>query len=364
MTVLNHEILRKKIAENIHGDLENNNLFGASVLVAQNNEIIYQACFGDNKADSLFRLASMTKPVTAAAIGILCDRGLVSLDDEMESYTGKFKNNDIVRVDQNGKIINRMPCTGKIKIRHLLAHSSGIFDKDKEMMPDLQSAVEHYRTHALRIFEAGESQSYDTSMCAYDILADIVIKVTDRSFEDFVAENILLPLDMKDTTFLPNKEQWERVVKMHDKVMGKSVERDMQGHVFGKYDNRRCLAGAGLIGSIRDYANFARMLLNYGAFGKTQIVSREYILQMQTPIIGRNLMVRDYQAWGLGVRVLTDQYILPKGCFGWSGAYGTHFWIDPENRIYAIYMKNSMYDGGSEAKTGLAFEKAVVEAGN
>lgn len=104
------------------------------------------------------------------------------------------------------------------------------------------------------------------------------------------------------------------------------------------------------------------MLQNYGTFEGKRIVSEAYIQQMQQPITGENLMVRAYQAWGLGVRVLTDKYILPKGCYGWSGAYGTHFWIDPANKIYAIYMKNSMYDGGSEAKTAKAFEAAVAES--
>lgn len=229
-------------------------------------------------------------------------------------------------------------------------------------MPDLQSAVEHYKKYALRIFDAGQNQSYDTSMCAYDLLAYIAEKVTGIAFKDFVKENILIPLKMMDTTFLLDREQWTRIVKMHDKVNGKSVEKNMDGHVFGNYDNRRCLAGAGLVGSIDDYANFASMLQNYGTFEGIQIVSEDYISQMKKPIIGENLMVRSFQAWGLGVRVLTDKHILAKGCYGWSGVYGTHFWIDPINKIYAIYMKNSMYDGGSEAKTAQAFEAAVAES--
>ena len=362
MNLINCNYLQQRITENICSDLENNNIFGASVLIAQNDKIIYKNWYGDNKENSLFRLASMTKPISAVAIGILCDRGLISLDDDIESYIGNFENNNIVETDGNGKIIETIPSTNKIKIRHLLAHSSGIYDKDQEEMPDLQTAVAHYKKNALRIFDAGQKQSYDTSMCAYDILAYIVEKVTGNAFKDFVKENILTPLKMMDTTFLQNREQWSRVVKMHDKVMGESVEKDMGDRVFGNFDNRRCLAGAGLIGSIDDYANFASMLQNYGTFEGERIVSEAYIQQMQQPVTGENLMVKAYQAWGLGVRVLTDKYILPKGCYGWSGAYGTHFWIDPANKIYAIYMKNSMYDGGSEAKTAKAFEVAVAES--
>lgn len=136
-------------------------------------------------------------------------------------------------------------------------------------------------------------------MCAYDLLAYIAEKVTGIAFKDFVKENILIPLKMMDTTFLPDREQWTRIVKMHDKVNGKSVEKNMDGHVFGNYDNRRCLAGAGLVGSIDDYANFASMLQNYGTFEGIQIVSEDYISQMKKPIIGENLMVRSFQAWGL-----------------------------------------------------------------
>jgi CubicO group peptidase (beta-lactamase class C family) len=68
-----------------------------------------------------------------------------------------------------------------------------------------------------------------------------------------------------------------------------------------------------------------------------------------------------WPGWGLGVRVVKNDRCLPDGCFGWSGAYGTHFWVDPSNDMYAIYMKNSLHDGGSGAKTSREFEKTVME---
>ena len=130
--------------------------------------------------------------------------------DDIEAYVGNFKNRDIVETDGDGNIVKTVKSANKVKIRHLLAHSGGIYDKDKEKMPDLQSAVEHYKKYALRIFDAGQNQSYDISMCAYELLAYIAEKVTGIAFKDFVKENILIPLKMMDTTFLSDREQWDR----------------------------------------------------------------------------------------------------------------------------------------------------------
>lgn len=131
MKLINRDCLKKKISENISGDLENNNIFGASVFVSQNGETVYRDFFGGNKENSLFRLASMTKPIISAAMGILCDRGLISLEDDIEAYVGNFKNRDIVETDGDGNIVKTVKSANKVKIRHLLTHSGGIYDKDK-----------------------------------------------------------------------------------------------------------------------------------------------------------------------------------------------------------------------------------------
>ena len=102
------------------------------------------------------------------------------------------------------------------------------------------------------------------------------------------------------------------------------------------------------------------MLLHRGSFHGHQIIPGHLIDLMSTPHVPVEIMPGN-ERWGLGVRVITeDAYrILPVGTLGWSGAFGTHFWVDPQNHITAIYMKNSRYDGGSDAVTAYHFEEDV-----
>ena len=168
---------------------------------------------------------------------------------------------------------------------------------------------------------------------------------------------------MKDTTFSPSPAQWARLIAKHDYQDGKAtVAPTREGCVFENYPTTHALAGAGLVSTIHDYKNFASMLLDGGVFKGRRIVSKSSIDQMATPQIYDPLQ-KGRSLWGLGVRVIVDEKdVLPLGTFGWSGAYGTHFWVDRENKIAAIYLKNSAYDGGSGAKTAYHLEEDVYSA--
>lgn len=169
---------------------------------------------------------------------------------------------------------------------------------------------------------------------------------------------------MYDTAFVPNNGQWERIISMHKKENGKSEVAEMKkGCVFGNVPVTHYLGGAGLISSLGDYTSFARMLLNKGVINGNRIISEKAVKLISTPQVPESIMPGN-ERWGLGVRVITSENyrFLPVGAFGWSGAYGTHFWIDPVNSIAAVYMKNSMFDGGSGAVTAANFEKDVFNS--
>ena len=105
------------------------------------------------------------------------------------------------------------------------------------------------------------------------------------------------------------------------------------------------------------------MLMNWGELDGKRILTVESIYKLKTAYVPKFTKgVSPYSSWGLGVRVTRDDPILPDGCYGWSGAYGTHFWIDYSNNICAIYMKNSCYDGGGEAFTSREFEQDVMNS--
>jgi CubicO group peptidase (beta-lactamase class C family) len=146
---------------------------------------------------------------------------------------------------------------------------------------------------------------------------------------------------------------------MHCNKDGKNAEKEMPGDsVFENIPETHYLGGGGLVSTLEDYGNFAKMLLNKGLShtGK-RILSEETFLKMTEP----QIKINDNQSWGLGVRVITKKTYphLPVGCFGWSGAYGTHFFVDPENGIVAVFMKNSAVDGGAGNESAVKFEKAV-----
>ena len=133
--------------------------------------------------------------------------------------------------------------------------------------------------------------------------------------------------------------------------------------VFDDYPCTFPLGGAGLFSTLHDCSRFARMLLQNGSFGGRQILSPESIKLMRTPWVEEAIMPGS-ERWGLGVRVITDEaYGNPSmGTFGRSGAYGTHFWVDPMNNTTAVYIKNSLFDGGAGNESARMFEKAVHNA--
>ena len=126
------------------------------------------------------------------------------------------------------------------------------------------------------------------------------------------------------------------------------------------FENIPCthyLGGAGLVSTARDYCKFAEMLLHNGQAKNARILSEESVHLMSTPYVCE----RETESWGLGIRVITSNTYphLPVGSFGWSGAYGSHFWVDPSNDLFAVFMKNSKIDGGAGNESARNFEEAV-----
>ena len=371
MKLLYAEHLKDSIEKRINSDIENETIGGAAVVVAQKNEIVFQGYFSSEKLgitvnqNTLFRLASMTKPITTIAVLILVDRGFIRLDDKVSKYIHAYKDMNVGCVEKNNKIKVLKQAQQEITIRHLLTHTSGLGSDEvgmierqnmsSEQKKYLKTSVEHYAQTALA-FEPGEKAMY-SGVFAFDVLARIVEIVSGVSYDEFLEKEIFSPLGMKNTTFTPTRLQWNQLIPMHSCEQGKGVIVTMPSEcIFGDFPVTHFCGGAGLISNLEDYLKFAQMLVQRGTFEGKQIISEKMITEMCKPY-----MSDDIRYWGLGVRVIRegDDENLPAGAYGWSGAYGTHFWIDPENEIVAMYFKNSLYDGGSEALTSKNFEYDV-----
>ncbi len=373
MRLLDKEKLKNNIEKIATYDLKENNVFGSSYFVMQNGEVVFKKHFGTtgidgkNKVDdgTIYRLASMTKPITSVAILILSERGLVSLEDPVCKYLPELRDIHITAEDGTDLGVTKT----KITILHCLTHTSGfgsgrVFQIPDEDRKNIQITIK-YLTKAGLEFEPFTKQSY-SPFGAFDILAAIVEKVTNKDYEEFLKQEIFDPCNMTDTTFMPSETQWKRIITMHNKVDGKNdIGITHPGCIFDVFPAEHKLAGAGLVSTLNDYSNFAQMLLNKGKAPKKQIVSPETLSKMSKQYLTKELEFADgSETWGLGVRIIAKDIYkkLPVGTFGWSGAYGSHFWIDPENNLCAVFMKNSKFDGGSGNNSAQRFEKAVFDA--
>ncbi|MBR0189871.1 MAG: serine hydrolase [Clostridia bacterium] len=377
MKILDADKLRRAVSLRAEEDIKSGDIVGASVYVSQKGKILLNECFGFKTADrkvrlmpnDMFRLASMTKPIIAVAILKLIERGKLDLFDRADKFIDGF-NGFYVGKLEGDKVIPLKKTVNPIRVVDLLTHSSGLVSgelaefygrkRTAEDKKNLNASIEFYKKTCLA-FEPYCGNAY-SAVAGFDVLAKIIEIISDCDIEYFLKKEIFQPLEMVDTTFTPSKEQWERLVDMQGTVDGKNVAVDMHGCVFSDFPVTYKCGGAGLVSTIKDYSNFAEMLGNGGEFKGKRILPFYLVRSMGIPHLLEQYADSD-TSWGLGVRVLTaENPYLPVGCFGWSGAYGTHFWIDPTNEVVAIYMRNSVNAGGSGAITARNFETDVTNA--
>ena len=375
MRTLDPILLKNNIEARSKDDISSGRVGGIALSVKQNGETVYKNFFGSASMTeekpitdkTVFRIASMTKPITAVATLILMEKGLIGLHDPLEKYLPFFKDLPIVKLE-DGKLVNCGIAKGKPTVFNVLTHTSGIGGGDigaaqyeamsAEEKASLDKSVEFYARAGIQ-FEPFAEVLY-SGTAAFDALTAVIEKVTDMPYEDFLKKNIFEPLGMTDTTFNPSAEQWARMIDMHDYDGKKGfLGHTFDGCVFEDIPTSHPLGGAGLVSTIEDYSRFAEMLLCEGE----NIVTPDSVKLMSEPLVPYSIQQRT-RRWGLAVKVVTDDSTepLPLGAYGWSGAYGTHFWVDPKNKITAVYMKNSQFDGGGGAVTNDHFERDVMNA--
>ncbi|MBQ6020347.1 MAG: beta-lactamase family protein [Clostridia bacterium] len=374
MKRLDVEKMSALIREHAEAELRDQRIRGKEIVIRRDGETVYHETFGASCADGkpleknrIYRLASMTKPVTATAVMQLADRGLLDVDGPASEYFPQMKELKVATV-KDGKIVKLVPAENEIMICDLLCHTSGIgcspvleLTRSTAKLP-LDEALEQILRQPLS-FEPRTSQMYSPTD-AFDVAAGIVELVSGMPFDEYLKKNIFDPLEMPDTTFAPTADQRRRTVALFDRTP-EGVGFDAptpDDAVFADYAPQRMPAGAGLVSAARDYMRFAQMLCNCGkAFNGARILSPEAVKRMSSSNIPDNIDM-GCERWGLGVRVIVSSgypHGLGVGCFGWSGAYGTHFWNDPENRLTVVMMKNSLYDGGAGNNSATSLERDV-----
>lgn len=376
MRLLNKELLKSNIERIAEYDPLHHKAFGSAYCVIQEDEIIYKNCFGYTSLDAaspvtentIFRLASMTKPVTAMAVMILAERGVLSLSDPVWKYLPAFRDVHVIECTDSQTFTDKGKAKTDITIRHLLTHTAGFGSEEPKILGmtakdkrTIDDSIQYFLKEGLD-YEPGTNQKYSATG-AFDVLVKIMELVTGMDFQEFVKKEIFVPCKMLNTAFVPTKEQWAAMMDMPQIADGKISVKRTGDCIFGDYPCTHYLGGAGLVSTLSDYTNFAKMLLNEGKTETGGLISEESFRLLTTPYVPKEIMP-GIQNWGLGLRLMLDESStdLQVDTFGMSGAFGSHFWVDPRNRIVAVLLKNSPFDPVTVSDAAKNFEKAVADS--
>jgi len=381
MKYLNKSKLNHDIMEELQKDLALANIAGAAVMVSQDGEKVCDIRAGVKNVDTgeplqpgtLFRYASLTKPITGAATLIGVQNGWFDLEDKVSDYFPDFEEMYLGKV-VDGRIVAGEKARNPLRLFHLLSHSSGLLCGElgglqQQQMPEsaftsCKDNVEYCGKHVLLTFEPGEGAAY-SAYTAFDVIACLLEQKSGLGYQAFLDKYLFGPLGIRDITFHPTKEQWQRMSAMHDRAEGnRMITVNMGQYIFERFPLSYTCAGAGLCGTIEDYHIFAEMLLEDGTYRGVQILRPEIAALLHKEYVKPGVPGLGVSSnWGIGVRVITEHPWLTRGTFGWSGAYGGHMFIDPEHRITAIYMKqNRWHESHGGGRTGTEFEKIVMGA--
>jgi methyl acetate hydrolase len=343
---------------------------GVVVAVVNRDALLYNEAFGLSSTltarrmtkDTIFNMASMTKPITSVGIMMLVDEGKLKLDDEVATYLPKFSNPVVfVRFNDAPGTFETRPARRPITIRHLLTHTSGIgYTFSSATMAKMVQQTRKAEVDLPLLFDPGEGWAYGAST---RVLGDVIEKVSGQKLDAFLTSRILQPLGMQDTAYLVPAAKYSRVVGINARgTDGKFVERPMPATLAAS------VAGdGGLYGTASDYSRFLRMLLNRGKSGDTRLLSEKSAKLIFDNHSGRvtvqpqestnQTLSKNFPTgagkdhWGLGFQLAADQ--LPNhrspGSGTWAGIFNTHFFIDPRKEIGVIVMMQTLpfYDEAS-----------------
>jgi CubicO group peptidase (beta-lactamase class C family) len=314
--------------------------------------------------DSLFRIYSMTKPVTGVALMILHERGLWNFDDPISKYVPELADLSVMTsYDDNGKATT-VPVNREPTMRELLNHTAGFgyglsgrdpvntaFREARVLASeDLEQLIDKIKEIPL-LFQPGEQWFYSI---AVDIQGYIVQQISGMAFGDFLQKEIFQPLAMRDTRFFVKEEDHERLAQIHswDSDSNRLVQRYNSLDYFDP--NRIQSGGDGLVSSIHDYARFLQMLVNEGELDGQRIFTPESVRIMRTNSLRDELNIRQTntspgtagEGFGVDFAVIYDPHATNSphsaGTYYWSGIAGTWFWIDPTQDMFLIGMIQSM----------------------
>ena len=354
---------------------------GVVAAVGSKNGIVFQTATGDmnveeKKAmplDALFRIASMTKPITVMGLMILIEEGKLSIDDSVEKHLPVFKGQMLIASrDEQAKTTTLKKPLRPITLRDLASHTSGLPGGFPEGISDLYFQRQLSLAEAVCVssqrpleFEPGSEWAYCNA--GIDTLGRVIEVVSGQSYESFLAKRIFEPLGMTDTSFYPTDEQLLRLAGLYGSKDGKLefIGYQLLGPTKGA---RHPIPAGGLYSTAGDLAKLYRVFLNRGTLDGKKIISEQSLAEM-TKVQTGDLKTgfTDGMGFGLGFAVTRKpegvHEMLSAGSFGHGGAFGTQGWIDPHQDLFVIllFQRVGLQNAdGSDIRRDL--QKLAVEA--
>jgi len=368
----------ERIGAAVERQIEEKRLAGAVTLVARKGRAAWFKAQGmmdvesgkRMQPDAIFRICSMTKPITSLAVMMLYEEGRFLLNDPVSKYLPEFKNPKVLVKPASGEPYT-IPAQREITIKHLLTHTAGLtYHWNPDLGPRYREAgVSHgllqydgtigdsvKRLAGLPLlFHPGEKFQYSLSI---DVLGRLVEVVSSKSLDEFFRSRIFEPLGMKDTYFYLPADKVSRLATAYTWYEGKGlskfpdkpiVEGSFEYSADYPYRGPKKLyaGGAGLSSTAADYARFAQMMLNGGVLDGTRLVSRKSVELMSHDQLGK---VAPEMGFGLGFGVSGVKEPLEElgspGKYGWGGFYYTGFFIDPKEQMVGVFMAQLHPSGG------------------
>lgn len=371
----------ERVHKLIQEHLDRQQIAGAVVLVQQHGKPVYYETIGKadaeaNKAmtrDSIFRIASMTKPITSVAIMMLVEEGKLRLDDPLSKHLPEFSDMMMLVPTKEGegdKGYRLVKADRAITIRHLLTHTSGIIyrfsgrphlakmyaeagvsDGLVETEGTIGENVKRIAKLPL-LHQPGTAWEYGLNT---DVLGRVVEAASGKSLDDFFRERIFTPLQMHDTGFIVPKEKLSRLAALYTPDDKKTIRPVGSGPIRAGFlvysatyptaDNSRYYSGgAGLTSTARDYGRFLQMLLNRGELDRKRLLKPETVDQITRNQIGDKqigfTVHGDGFGYGFGIVTGREKPASPAsvGSYSWGGIFNTFFWVDPRRQLIGILM--------------------------
>ena len=396
-----------RLEEVVQGYVDDQAIAGAVTLIARKGGQAHVRGYGmadrasgtPMQPDTIFRIASMTKPMTSVAVMMLYEEGRFTLDDPVGQYLPALASLDVLTPsDGGGQADSRVPARRPVTIRHLLTHTSGIgyrFLGDLGASATQRALSELYRDAGVAdglaehdgtieglvtalgqlplLHEPGAAFSYGLSS---DVLGRLVEVLSGVTFDEFLRTRLFEPLGMNDTYFYLPAAKADRLASLYAPNTAGGLD-EVEGTVEGQHliysatystgEHRTNLSGgAGLSSTIYDYARFLQMLLNGGELNGIRILTPVTVDLMTTDHIGDiptgSVVQPGSAGFGLGFAIRADSEIGSEGAYYWSGFFNTTFWVDPTEELIGILM-TQIFPSGSDIQERfrvMAYE-AIVE---